>query len=308
MKVPNAALRRLYLNSGGRCSFPGCTVSESAGGSPILQIAYVTGFCPGSPRYDPTTTDEQKHSGDNVILLCQTHHMLVDKEPERYSAAWLRQARFDHENLIQRLTRHSSDEVPTASSSPPPPTTHDSRLTRLSELLTIWQQNRQNSQEEFWQRLLQDYPELLFWALGGRAYTIGGKCYVGGKRLDNTGGRVVDFLAHHRSSTAILEIKTPVAKLMTAPYRESVFNPTRELSGACMQVLDYKLTLIENSAALRIEAPSPLCFVLAGDTTQLSAEQRRSFELYRNALKDVTVMAFDELFDGIESCLNMLLG
>jgi hypothetical protein len=118
---------------------------------------------------------------------------------------------------------------------------------------------------------------------------------------------VVDFLAHHRSNSAILEIKTPVTKLMAGPYRESVFTPTRELSGACVQVLDYKLTLVENSAALRLEAPSPLCFVLAGDTTQLSAEQRRSFELYRNALKDVTVMTFDELFEGIESCLTMLL-
>jgi hypothetical protein len=173
--------------------------------------------------------------------------------------------------------------------------------------------------EEFWQQLFGNTPGCLLPLLGGRAYELKGKCYVGGKGFRNAGGNILDFLATYPGNSACIEIKTPGAMLMSgkSAYRNNVYLPHDELVGACVQVLESRRRLVENLMSLnyaeppegRVMAPSPACYVIIGNLEReaLDSGRRNSFELFRSSLKDVTVVTFDELFNGLKLLLDSVL-
>jgi hypothetical protein len=130
---------------------------------------------------------------------------------------------------------------------------------------------------------------------------------VGGKSIDNSGGNELDFLAQYGGNVALIEIKTPKSQLLaTTKYRGNVYAPSRELAGATVQVLEYRNSLLCNLPHLafhmsELRATYPLAVVLIGDLDRevVSKDQRRSFELYRSSLRDLKIITYDELFDGI---------
>jgi hypothetical protein len=86
----------LYALANGNCYFPDCSarVVVFVEGHPVnnAQIAHVYGANPGSARYDPAMTDGERRSFANLILLCKSHHTLVDTVvPDQYDAATLLQ-------------------------------------------------------------------------------------------------------------------------------------------------------------------------------------------------------------------------
>lgn len=50
--------------------------------------------------------------------------------------------------------------------------------------------------------------------------------------------------------------------------------------------------------------------VIIGDLEQeeMNEDERRSFELYRTAFRDLKIMTYDELFDGIAMLVELLRG
>ena len=44
-----------------------------------VEIAHIGGANPGSPRYDPSMTNNERRSIPNLILLCKPHHNIVDR-------------------------------------------------------------------------------------------------------------------------------------------------------------------------------------------------------------------------------------
>lgn len=54
-------------------------------------IAHIEGKKEGSARYNSNMTDEQRDDITNLILLCQTHHVLVDQDPITYTVKYLKQ-------------------------------------------------------------------------------------------------------------------------------------------------------------------------------------------------------------------------
>ena len=82
-----------------------------------------------------------------------------------------------------------------------------------------------------------------------------------------------------------------------------------------MQVSNSKDALLKNCHALKadsatkFEAFNPPCVVIAGNTKELTDILRlKSFELFRNGLKDVSIITFDELFAKIKNIVNLLEG
>lgn len=62
------------------------------------QIAHIYGAHPGSPRYDPSMSDDQRRAFTNLILLCKPHHDLIDRlRPGDFSAEVLKQWKADRE-------------------------------------------------------------------------------------------------------------------------------------------------------------------------------------------------------------------
>jgi len=191
-------------------------------------------------------------------------------------------------------------------------------LSSLKNVLEIWRNNIQNDSEEFWQGVLTQNSFLFAQLFYFPVILLENKAYIGGKGISNRGGNVIDFLCANNltRNVVLVEIKTPVTKLLGAKYRGDIHNISNELSGSVIQVTNYKNSLIQNYMMLadpeeeRFEAFDPRCIVIIGniDSELGDRRQRKSLELFRMGLKDVQVVTYDELFGKVEFFVSLLEG
>lgn len=93
-------IKRLFALSHNACAFPGCDQKLADVDWPTVQaeICHIYGLNPNSARHDPSMTDEERNSFENLILLCPNHHRLIDDlEPQHWPAERLLQLKADHE-------------------------------------------------------------------------------------------------------------------------------------------------------------------------------------------------------------------
>jgi len=185
----------------------------------------------------------------------------------------------------------------------------------LRAVLALWDSNRDNDDEAFWQETIQRHAFVFSQLFAYPVLLVRGKAYVGGKRLNNLHGNVADFLARAETSSnaLVIEIKTPATRLLGKEYRDGAYPPSRDLGGAIAQVLQYRDSLLQeinsvdpppSASLLRSE---PRCLVLIGDTSQLeSLEEQASFERLRDRIQGVTVVTFDELFRRVTQLERLL--
>lgn len=183
----------------------------------------------------------------------------------------------------------------------------------LVEALTAWEASDKTESEDHWQEFLQDQPYLINLIFQGPVVVHMGKAYLGGKKVDNTGGQIVDFLLENSigGNAALLEIKRPGTTLLTrTAYRgNEIYAPSNELAGSVSQILNYRDTIMTgNISPLDVFMPS--CVVLVGNYAKEldSPGKRRSFELYRSSLNGVSIVTYDELFDRLKKILDVLRG
>lgn len=119
MSKPRKALSKtveylLWSSSGGFCEFDGCEqrlIFEDVG--KIVNIAdkaHIISHSPKGPRGEEREkrgmNEEEIDSPDNIILLCQNHHKLVDANPEKYTVDILCNMKRKHEQwVLERLTK-----------------------------------------------------------------------------------------------------------------------------------------------------------------------------------------------------------
>lgn len=102
--------RLLFQRSGNRCAFPGCTKVLDCPASPLddavvlAEVAHIVSSRPGGPRSEYPLPLEERDKYDNLILLCEEHHHLVDNQPHTYTVERLRQVKADHEKLMLEAT------------------------------------------------------------------------------------------------------------------------------------------------------------------------------------------------------------
>ncbi|TQS29063.1 Shedu immune nuclease family protein [Microbispora sp. KK1-11] len=219
---------------------------------------------------------------------------LTSAEPMK--AAWL-MSRLEVARCILMYTQHLEPLVWQGYSSP--------GLEAMKAVVKIWDEQQNNSSEEFWQSTLTNNFALLSQILHAPLILHQDKAYLGGKNLSNHHGKYADFLLKNSvvGTAVIVEIKTPIAKLLGKQYRDNVFGPSMELAGAVAQILHYRSTLsrhyiIHKSDDAEWESADPPCIVIAGNAAiELdSSAKRDSFELYRRSLSGVEIVTFDELF------------
>ena len=98
-----STIKKLYAMSGNVCAFPGCQVPiVEASGTVTGEICHIKSQNPQGPRYDPDQTGEQRHSYENLILLCRRHHKVVDSEVEVYDVAALKEIKAIQERIVGR--------------------------------------------------------------------------------------------------------------------------------------------------------------------------------------------------------------
>jgi hypothetical protein len=185
----------------------------------------------------------------------------------------------------------------------------------VKNAVQYWKQNQANDSEEFWQTSLAERSYVLNQVFAHPVIVIKTKAYVGGKQLDNKGGKEVDFLLATESTSAVLlvEIKTPQTRLLGSEYRNDVYPLSSELTSSIAQVLRYRQSLMRRFDSITAELSSrltlgePRCVVIAGNSAEL-AEQRmkENFELQRERMQGVTIFTYDELFLRLERLVALL--
>lgn len=164
--------------------------------------------------------------------------------------------------------------------------------------------------ESVWQTFFEVNKFVLSLAFARPVELAHTQFHAKGSTLTGSGAQIGDFLfKEHGQALAIVEIKTPETILMRAKaYRgEEVFGPNSELSGAVTQVLFQQSELKQRWMQHRHDTPGMQlsgadaikCVVVAG-TLPTDPIQLRSFEVFRNACKDVDVVTFDELLAKLE--------
>jgi hypothetical protein len=81
--IPESVKIRLWWKAAGRCQYEGCneplwldTLTLAEFNS--AYIAHIIADKPAGPRGDPELSEKLKSDITNLMLLCDTHHRLVD--------------------------------------------------------------------------------------------------------------------------------------------------------------------------------------------------------------------------------------
>jgi hypothetical protein len=120
MAITMKSIKLLWSNAAGRCSFPSCneklSVEEAAGVTPYTlgEMAHIKGNRAGSNRYDAMQSELERDSYENLILLCPTHHTLIDRSENEglYTVEYLHDIKQAHEAFISnRLEMEMFDNV-----------------------------------------------------------------------------------------------------------------------------------------------------------------------------------------------------
>jgi hypothetical protein len=95
-------VKRLFALSGNRCAFPDCPTRlvERDTGSVVGEVCHIKGEKPSAPRFDPAQSNEERHGFDNLILLCNVHHKVIDDNPQTYPVERLLKMKEDHETRL----------------------------------------------------------------------------------------------------------------------------------------------------------------------------------------------------------------
>lgn len=101
-------IKLLFTFAAGLCSFRDCRMrcAEPATAwdeAAILgQIAHIVASSDAGPRADPSFPKSERDKYSNLILLCGTHHTLVDRQENTYTIADLRAWKEAHERWVRR--------------------------------------------------------------------------------------------------------------------------------------------------------------------------------------------------------------
>ncbi|HID99314.1 MAG TPA: SAVED domain-containing protein [Thiotrichaceae bacterium] len=108
--IPDKVKLRLWLQAGGRCEYKGCNdylYEDSLTYATMNRsyIAHIISDSPNGPRGHPTLSEELSQYFDNLMLLCDTHHRLIDIEKvEEHPVKLLKAFKKEHEDRIKLLT------------------------------------------------------------------------------------------------------------------------------------------------------------------------------------------------------------
>jgi hypothetical protein len=110
MTISSKDLRLLYQMSGNRCAFPECNqiLTEPKTNFDDLvvlsEVAHIVARSKDGPRGHHPLPMEDRDKYDNLILLCEKHHQIVDTQRHTYTVERLKQIKADHEARILAAT------------------------------------------------------------------------------------------------------------------------------------------------------------------------------------------------------------
>jgi len=99
-----STLKRLHLLSGNQCAAPDCNHPLLArdGETIVSKICHIQAASALGSRWNPNMTDDQRRHFDNLILLCDECHSMIDnpENESKYPVALLHKWKRDHESTM----------------------------------------------------------------------------------------------------------------------------------------------------------------------------------------------------------------
>jgi hypothetical protein len=108
--IPEKVKIRLWGKAAGRCQYDGCNKplwldSLTKAEFNTAYIAHIIADKPGGPRGDIDLSEKLKADISNLMLMCDEHHRLIDREDVKgHPVERLREMKYKHENRIELLT------------------------------------------------------------------------------------------------------------------------------------------------------------------------------------------------------------
>lgn len=108
--IPSKTRLRLWVAAGGRCEYPGCNQrlfrdDLTLAAMNTAYIAHIVADSPNGPRGDKILSEKLAKEFSNLMLLCDVHHRLIDKEDvDGHPVELLTAFKAQHEDRIDRLT------------------------------------------------------------------------------------------------------------------------------------------------------------------------------------------------------------
>ncbi len=110
-KISIDTLKLLLARSGNQCAFSGCSHPIFDDNNIfIAQLCHIEAVSPNGQRYNPSKTDEEINSYDNLMFLCYRHHKVTD-DVDLYPVQKLRQIKNEHEAKFKETAYNYPREV-----------------------------------------------------------------------------------------------------------------------------------------------------------------------------------------------------
>jgi hypothetical protein len=107
MAITRRTEKILWGKAGATCSFPNCRreliehETELDDQCVLGQVAHIVARSRDGPRGEFPPPGEHLDSYENLILLCEEHHEIIDAQPNTYTVAKLVQMKKDHEYWVR---------------------------------------------------------------------------------------------------------------------------------------------------------------------------------------------------------------
>lgn len=113
-KPPKISVIKLLIAlSGNECSFPKCKINLVEDEAFIGELVHISAAETGGPRYDINMSDDERRAFANLMLMCPTHHKIIDKPAlvHKYPVETLKKYKKSHEKKMENTQYVVSDAV-----------------------------------------------------------------------------------------------------------------------------------------------------------------------------------------------------
>lgn len=115
MAISQKTRKILWVRSGNTCAFPGCSqhlvIVRAVGEAEVVvgEEAHIVSQSPSGPRGSEAPPGGDVDGVANLLLLCPTHHRIIDEQTLTWSVEALRQIKESHERRIRE--RYEAEKV-----------------------------------------------------------------------------------------------------------------------------------------------------------------------------------------------------
>ena len=101
-------IHKLIADSAGRCNYLGCPEQmfyeyEDENFVKLIDLCHIIGKSPKGPRGHPTQSQLDTENPENIILLCDKHHKIVDGSKKEYPPERLYKMKLEHVQRVNNL-------------------------------------------------------------------------------------------------------------------------------------------------------------------------------------------------------------